>query len=107
MPRSLFQSRLIAVALGLVTAFLLGREAASWRAPALVPQVHAQVGLADVADEVPRWEYTCFSSLTRVEARANDLGAEGWEMVAAAGAGGGGGPMLNQEYFFCFKRPLG
>jgi hypothetical protein len=53
-----------------------------------------------------RWEYNCFNTPFQTTDKANELGAQGWEMVAGAGAGGGASSVSHFETFiWCFKRP--
>jgi hypothetical protein len=54
-----------------------------------------------------RWEYRCISAADGITEVINPLGAQGWEMVAAAGAAGGQ-PTLSAwvKMVWCFKRPL-
>jgi hypothetical protein len=53
-----------------------------------------------------RWEYACQRATEDITRQANDLGAQGWEMVAAAGAGWGGDTVHDHTMVWCFKRPL-
>ena len=45
-----------------------------------------------------KWEYSCFDDFgaESVGSKANQMGAQGWEMAAAAGG----------KSTWCFKRPL-
>ena len=64
-------------------------------------------GTARAATPRVRWEYRCFSAGEGITETSNQLGAQGWEMVAAAGAAGG--PAIGAEWLkmvWCFKRPL-
>ena len=51
-----------------------------------------------------RWEHYCLYGDKGVTAKANELGAEGWEMVAGAGAGTGSTITAEMEFIWCFKR---
>lgn len=86
--------------LGLGIAFLLvyflGCASAGVSTP---PVAHAQTGPA--AAGLQRWEYFCtegYNAETIIE-RANQAGAQGWEMVAGLGS-----PRVHG--LWCFKRPL-
>jgi hypothetical protein len=50
------------------------------------------------------WEHYCFYGDKGVTEKANELGAQGWEMVAGAGAGAGAGITAEMEFIWCFKR---
>jgi hypothetical protein len=54
-----------------------------------------------------RWEHCCFRGTEGITETADKLGAEGWEMAAAAGAGSGLGYGKEIQFIFCFKRPRG
>ena len=57
------------------------------------------------AGPVNRWEYFCIErSIEKIARDANKLGAEGWEMTAAAGAGWGQGFGASSQMIWCFKR---
>jgi hypothetical protein len=48
-----------------------------------------------------RWEYYCIEGTDKLNARSDELGAQGWEMTAAAAV-----PVHIDTYFvWCFKRP--
>jgi hypothetical protein len=66
----------------------------------VVPPAHA-------GTNPTRWEYVCTEGSERITASSNRLGAEGWELAAAAGAGWGSGITAGQTMIWCFKRPLG
>ncbi len=51
-----------------------------------------------------RWEHTCFYGDKGITEKSNELGAEGWEMVAGAGAGNGSGFTAEMKFIWCFKR---
>lgn len=53
------------------------------------------------------WEYICVAAAENVTDTANRLGAEGWELAAAAGMGWKEKFAANDRMIWCFKRPLG
>jgi hypothetical protein len=61
---------------------------------------------ARAATTTQRWEYSCQRATDDITKMANGLGAQGWELTAAAGAGSGTGLGQNQTMVWCFKRPL-
>jgi hypothetical protein len=64
-------------------------------AAVIVPPAHA-------GEPGQRWEYVCIDEVSplAIAGRANQFGAQGWELVAAATDRAGS---IN----WCFKRPLG
>jgi hypothetical protein len=86
-----FMTTLRQIGIGLV--FLVGCAVGGASSRFVVPPVSAEQ-----AASLTKWEYICYwkNSLEEVVDRANQLGAEGWEMTAAGGATG---PVT-----FCFKR---
>ena len=75
-------------------AFGIGCGAGATASQLVVPPASAQQ-----AAMAPRWEYVCddgreFGSAEQVTKRANQLGAQHWEMVGMVGAA------------FCYQRPL-
>jgi len=62
---------------------------------------------ARAAGSPQMWEHYCFRGNTQISDTANKLGAEGWEMAAAAGAGAGDVMVNSMTFIFCFKRPRG
>jgi hypothetical protein len=73
-------------------AFLLGCAAGATAGALGVPPAAAQ--------NVPRWDHYCVTAWgpEEVTATASRMGADGWEMVAAA--------TTNVRAIWCFKRPL-
>jgi len=80
--------------------FLVGCAVGGASSHFIVPPATAQQQAT-----LTRWEYHCFSSRSGITARANQLGAEGWEMIAAAGSGSGDGILQRDKMIWCFKRP--
>jgi len=64
------------------------------------------VRAARAATPPARWEYRCTGLADGITDASNALGAQGWEMVAAAGAGGGAPLTSWVKMVWCFKRPL-
>jgi hypothetical protein len=64
------------------------------------------VSAARAATTPQRWEYSCQRATDDITKMANGLGAQGWELTAAAGAGSGTGLGQNQTMVWCFKRGL-
>ena len=85
----------------LLIAFAVGCGAAQV-APQLI------VAPARAGTSPTRWEYDCRQGEDGVTDMANKLGAQGWELTAAAGAGAGiGGLSTHGEMMiWCFKRAL-
>jgi hypothetical protein len=80
--------------LGLV--FVIGCVTGGVASQLAVPPVRAGTNPA-------RWEYHCFKGIDGLTEAANQMGAQGWEMVAAAGANANA---VAPEFMWCFKRPL-
>ena len=82
-----------AMALGIV--FVLGCAVGGISSQFIVPPVRAGTNPA-------RWEYYCMEGTEKLVERSDKLGAQGWEMTAAAAV-----PERLDTYFvWCFKRPL-
>lgn len=76
--------------LALALAFTLGCLAAR-----SVPEIEEPTARAAAPEGVARWEYRCIDTgIQGIRPKANELGLEGWEMVAV------------DEAQWCFKRPL-
>ncbi len=78
-----------------VLAFLAGCGG-SQAARFLVPVARADM-------PVHRWEYDCREGTEQITNLSNQLGQQGWEMVAATGWGN---TRLSERMVWCFKRPL-
>jgi hypothetical protein len=76
--------------LALAVAFLAGCASRL-----VVPAAHA-------GEPVRRWEYACLEEgeTKKVASKANEYGAQGWELAAAGGTS-------TSIMSWCFKRPLG
>jgi hypothetical protein len=81
---------------GIGVVFLVGCAVGGASSRLMVPPASAQQ-----AASLTKWEYLCFwkNSMDDVVDRANQLGAEGWEMAAAAGGGA-----QSMQVTWCFKR---
>jgi hypothetical protein len=77
------------------TVFLLGCAVGGASSRLAVPQARA-------GTNPTRWEYHCIQGSEELVGQANQMGAQGWEMAAAAGAGTG----YSKELTWCFKRPV-
>lgn len=64
------------------------------------------VPTASAAPPAQRWEYDCREAREQLTDLANQLGQQGWEMVAATSGPWGGGLSTHQTTVWCFKRPL-
>ena len=61
------------------------------------------VPLARANTPVQRWEYHCMAASTDIADTSNEIGKQGWEMVAAAQVM----PLIaGQSTVWCFKRAL-
>jgi hypothetical protein len=79
---------------GLSVVFLIGCAVGGATSQYVAPPARAGTNL-------PQWEYTClFPGLGNPTEKANELGAQGWELAAGAGAGAG----YDKQFFWCFKR---
>jgi hypothetical protein len=89
-------TKLRGVGVGLV--FLLGCAVGGMAGRIAVPPASAQQMATG-----SRWEYFCFDATDpgRITLKANEAGAQGWEMVTGAMAMSG---MLS-DAAWCFKRP--
>jgi hypothetical protein len=85
------------VSLGIV--FLVGCAVGGASSHFVAPPARA------AAPNPATWEHYCIRGSSGISDKANKLGAEGWEMAAAAGAGAGDGVLKEMEFVFCFKRP--
>ena len=81
-----------------ILAFLAGC-AGSQAAQVLVPVARANPG-------AQRWEYDCREATKGITDMSNQLGQQGWELVAASGAGWGSGLGADHTMVWCFKRPV-
>jgi hypothetical protein len=63
------------------------------------------VPVARASTPVQRWEYDCRYATDHVTDISNQLGQQGWELVAAAGAGPGLAES-SKSMVWCFKRAL-
>lgn len=88
-------SRLFLTVLSLSGAFILGCAAAAFVVPPARAGMNPQ-----------KWEYKCFEegNEEKLNQKANEMGAQGWEMSSAAGAAR---TATHLELLWCFKRPLG
>jgi hypothetical protein len=89
------QTKRVVLLLGVFFAGCAAEQVASRYA---VPPAHAE-------GPARRWEYACQRADEDITKMANQFGAEGWEMVAAAGAGSGAGWGAHETMVWCFKRP--
>lgn len=83
--------------LAIAAFFLLGCAVAGVSFRWAIPPANAQQTVTPT-----RWEYHCFRGTQNITKRSNQLGARGWEMVAASRSAG-----LPQraDMVWCFKRP--
>ena len=86
--------------IAIAAVFLVGCAVGGASSQFVVPQASAQQQAT-----MTKWEYNCFAEWSGITERSNQLGAEGWEMVAAAGAGAGSGVTMSRKMVWCFKRP--
>jgi hypothetical protein len=85
--------------IGVVLVFLLGCATGGVSSQIAVPRVSAQ----EPASGRPRWEHTCRTHGDMgPTALANQLGADGWELVAIRSRS----PRTDaDDDIYCFKRP--
>jgi hypothetical protein len=86
-------------ALSLLVAFAVGCGASQLGSQLVVKPARA-------GTSPTRWEYDCRRIDDGVTDLANKMGAQGWEMTAAAGAGWGNGLLADHTMVWCFKRAL-
>lgn len=93
--------RRIVLALSLTVAFLVGCLTATVATQLVVPPIKA-------GTNPQKWEYTCISNKQKgnIIQNSNELGNQGWEMVAASGSLENGSGLAKAYLLYCFKRPL-
>ena len=79
--------------------FLVGCAVGGASSQLAVPKASAQHAAA-----LTKWQYTCQTSGPSATASANQLGAEGWEMVAIR-SGSNKMQFGSLDDIYCFKRP--
>jgi len=77
--------------LGVAAVFLVGCVAGGVSSQLVVPKASAQQG----APSRQKWQYECQKRGSNITEMANQLGEQGWEMVAVS----------NTPIVWCFKRP--
>lgn len=84
--------------LALICSFCIGCTVASTVLPSAPPARAAQ-------HDVQRWAYRCFEEddTQHIVSKANQYGAQGWEMVAASLQDGQAN--VAKDAVWCFKRP--
>jgi hypothetical protein len=90
-----FMTKLRGVGIGLV--FIVGCAVGGAAGQLAVPAASAQQ-----AASLTKWEYTCVGDIWKpaeIAAKANEAGAQGWEMTSVAANSVG--------WTWCFKRPKG